>query len=81
MISPRGDLGSVFASSDSDLRLWAIDIRRYRGDVALSTVRMYLRQDLTPGLNIHLQNNASIYSALASNYGITPDASAPFARL
>lgn len=53
-------------------RIWVLDFRRYDGDLAFSLARTRLPVDLTPGLNLHLGRNLSLYQALEREYGIRP---------
>lgn len=53
-------------------RLWVLDFRRYDGELALSLARVKLPVELTPGLNLHLGRNLSLYQALEREYGIRP---------
>ena len=54
-------------------RLWVLDFRRYDGDLAFSLARVRLPVELTPGLNLHLGRNRSLYQALEREFGVRPE--------
>jgi len=54
-------------------RLWVLDFRRFDGELPFSLARVRIPVDLTPGLNLHVGRNLSLYQALEREYGIRPE--------
>lgn len=52
---------------------WVLDFRRYDGDLAFSLARVKVPVALTPGLNLFLGRDVSLYHTLESQYGIRPE--------
>lgn len=66
MTEPEGEF---FAPST---RLWVLDFRRYDGALAFSLARVRLPLEATPGLNLHLGRDVSLYRTLEREYHIRP---------
>jgi len=73
MINAHGHLADFFAVGDQALLLWVIDYVRFRDNLPLSLSRVHLRCDLTPRLNLFLQDDASLYQALLAHYKLVPE--------
>lgn len=70
---PRSEVLGIDQVQTEGRWFWVLDFRRYDGDLAFSLARVRLPQDLTPGLNLHLGRDVSLYQTLEREYGIRPE--------
>ena len=70
---PRSEVLGIDQSQTGDAWFWVLDFRRYDGDLAFSLARVKLPVALTPGLNLHLGPDVSLYQILERHYGIRPE--------
>jgi len=70
---PRSEVLGIDQEGADQGRLWVLDFRRYNGDLAVSLARVKVPVRLTPGLNLHLGRNVSLYQTLEAQYGIRPE--------
>lgn len=69
---PRSEVLGIDQIQVEGVWHWALDFRRYDGELAFSLARVRLPVALTPGLNLHLGRDVSLYQTLELHYGIRP---------
>lgn len=69
---PRSEVVGMDQEKVGDEWFWVLDFRRYDGELAFSLARVKLPVVLTPGLNLHLGRDISLYKTLETRYGIRP---------
>lgn len=70
---PHSEVVGIDQVQSEGVWSWVLDFRRYDGDLAYSLARIRLPLGLTPGLNMHLGTNVSLYQTLQREYGILPE--------
>jgi|GEM_PF-4669325 DNA-binding GntR family transcriptional regulator len=69
---PRSEVLGIDQVNAEGVWSWVLDFRRYDGDLAFSLARVKVLVALTPGLNLHLGRDVSLYQMLEQRYGIRP---------
>lgn len=70
---PRSEVVGIDQEKIEGRWAWVLHFRRYDGGLAFSLARIEVPLDLTPGLNLHLGPNVSLYEVLERHYGIRPE--------
>ena len=70
---PRSEVLGIDQEKVGGDWFWVLDFRRYDGDLAFSLARVKLPVALTPGLNLHLGRDVSLYKTLETQYRIRPE--------
>jgi len=70
---PRSEVLGIDQVQTGGQWFWVLDFRRFDGPLAFSLSRVRLPLAPTPGLNLHLGPDVSLYLTLEKQYGIRPE--------
>ncbi len=70
-IEPTEELIDLFGINKSN-KVWSLYFLRYYNNIPMALSRCFLLYDRMPDLNLHFNNNRSLYNILNNSYGIIP---------